>query len=203
MLSRIGLAPCSSRGASGDPAIPKCSSTWARSSGCMRCIQSVKARLAYAGGGVSKVSTGPSDNGCPGSMSKLQTPMDAAPMVSESSRSPRCATSSARRRSWMTVASIRSGTAVRNRNSWTDRAFCDGASVVNGPCPRTTPQIAATVTVSRLRLRPDTPNRTAAQSSSGTGAYSSAGPTFGQSAGAPKVAPQTISIASASTTAST
>src|SRR3954467_3222841 len=78
-------------------------------------------------------------------------------------------------RSQMTAASVRRGIEMTVRNSWMESAFSAGDLLTNGPWPLTAPQMADAATTRRQVLVPLGPNRIAAHSRNGNGAYTNAG----------------------------
>ena len=84
-----------------------------------------------------------------------------------------------RRSSSIATASNTTGVAAIRMNSCSASAFSAGVSARKGPRPCIVPQIASIVMTSTAAQVPPKPKRSAAQMSSGIGAYSSAGEVFG------------------------
>ena len=107
--------------------------------------------------------------------SHSQVPIRAASSASWSRFSLVRARSSAAARSRVIAARVMSGMATTIRKDCIASTLAAGVSPAKGPLPATAPVTASSATSSRLALVAAGPNRTAAQSRNGSGAYSSAG----------------------------
>jgi hypothetical protein len=103
-------------------------------------------------------------------MSHSQRPSWAASIATASCASLNRAFDSACARSRMTAASDMIGIHATVKKVWIERAFSSAELATNGPRPRTAPQIATSAQVRIETLAPSGPKRTAASTSSGTGA---------------------------------